>query len=250
MQSFQLHRSSLWMTNPKQAEEQEAIRLRLLARSPTVGFNNLVADWTFLNFLQYYGDTPVRTETGYSLSPAYFDIITRLDPRFAEIYLFLSGSISYQLGIPKLAVQLMDRGTTALSPQINPKAFLVWRLKGIDQLLLLGDVPGSIHSHDMAAQWVKGTPYENFGGLFQQTANFLRKDPNSIPVRFQSWMAVYYQAEAVRDTTTQARAKRELLALGGQIYRNKGQVQFVLPTQKPQTPTPKPTASSIPTERD
>ncbi len=58
MQQAQLNRPSLWTSDPKQAEKQEAIRLDLLKKSPTFGFNNVIADWTFLNFLQYYGDTP------------------------------------------------------------------------------------------------------------------------------------------------------------------------------------------------
>ncbi|HEY9655564.1 MAG TPA: hypothetical protein V6C50_08720 [Crinalium sp.] len=53
MQRSQLARPSVWLSNPKQAEQQEAVRLRLLKQLPTFGFNNLVADWTFLNFLQY-----------------------------------------------------------------------------------------------------------------------------------------------------------------------------------------------------
>jgi hypothetical protein len=232
LQRSQLTRPSLWQSDPMQAERQEAVKLRLIKQLPTFGFSNLIADWTFLNFLQYYGDNDVRAKTGYALSPQYFDIITRLDPRFVDIYLFLSGSISYQLGDPQTAIQLMDRGTAALSPQVSPKAFQVWRFKGLDQLLLLGDVPGSIHSHEMAAKWVQGTPYQELTPLFQQTAEFLRRDPNSVPVRFQAWMSIYYQAGAVRDKTTQERAKRELLALGGQARMQDGQLTFVLPEEK------------------
>ena len=232
LQRSQLARPSLWHSDPKQAEQQEAVKLRLIKQLPTFGFSNLIADWTFLNFLQYYGDNDVRAKTGYTLSPQYFDIITRLDPRFVDIYLFLSGSISYQLGDPQTAVRLMDRGTAALSPQMSPKAFQVWRFKGLDQLLLLGDVPGSIHSHEMAEQWVQETPYQALAPLFHQTAEFLRRDPNSVPVRFQAWMSIYYQAGAARDKTTQARAKQEILALGGQTRMQDGELTFVLPEEK------------------
>lgn len=229
VQRFQLNQTSIKGSTPQQAEQQEVWRLRLLKHLPTFGFNNLIADWTFLNFLQYYGDDDARAQTGYSLSPEYFDIITRLDPRFLDTYLFLSSSLSYQLGQPKLAVEFMDRGTAALSPAINPKSFQVWRLKGLDQLLLLGDIPGSIRSHEMAANWTKNTPYSNLSPLFQQTADFLRTDPNSVLVRFNAWASVYAQAMATGDRQTQERAKQEILALGGQIRENNGQPEFVLP---------------------
>jgi hypothetical protein len=255
MQRSQLAQPSLWVSNPKQAEQQEAVRLELLKLSPTFGFSNLVADGTFLNFLQYYGDTAIREQTGYSLSPDYFDVITRLDPRFMGVSLFISGSVSYQLGKPELAIQLLNRMTTdarapqplqygnftlylrdpvsaALPPQVHPAAFQPWRFKGIDQLLLLGDIPGSIHSHEMAAQWVKGTPYEEFAPLFLGTAEFIRRDPNNVPVRFQAWESVYYQAVASRDKRTQERAKREIRALGGEIREENGETSFFLPPSK------------------
>ncbi|MFM7447235.1 MAG: hypothetical protein ACKO24_01390 [Leptolyngbyaceae cyanobacterium] len=231
MQQMQLVRPSLWQEDPALAQRQEAIRLQILHQMPTFGFNNLVADWTFLNFLQYYGDVGARSQTGFSLSPVYFDIITQLDPRFLDIYLFLSGSVSYQLGKPEQAIALMERGTRALSPVINPRAFQVWRLMGIDQLLLLGDIPGSIHSHKMAAHWVEGTRYQKLGSLFQGTAQFLQQDPNSIPVRFQSWASVYEQAVATRDRQTQARAQQEILQLGGEVTAQNGKIHFVLPNR-------------------
>lgn len=91
MQRTRLDQSTPTLADLKQAEQQEAMRLQLLKQMPTFGFDNLIASWTFLNFLQYYGDTPVRQQTGYSLSPNYFDLITQRDPRFVDIYLFCLG---------------------------------------------------------------------------------------------------------------------------------------------------------------
>jgi hypothetical protein len=239
MQRTRLTQPTPTLADLKQAEQEEAMRLQLLKQMPTFGFDNLIASWTFLNFLQYYGDTPVRQQTGYSLSPSYFDLITQRDPRFVDIYLFLSGSISYQLGKPRMAIELMDRGSKALSPQIHPRAYLVWRFKGLDQLLLLGDIPGAIRSHEMAAKWAAESPDRDIAPAFQQTAEFLRSDPNSIPVRFQGWTMVYYQALAARDQQTQERAKREILALGGQIREQDGQIEFMPPPEKPKKPAQK-----------
>ena len=216
MQRLQLNKSSLWIENPQQAEQQETLRLDLLQRSPTFGFDNLVADWTFLNFLQYYGDDEAREQTGYGLSSQYFDLITRRDPRFVDSYLFLSGTLSYQLGEPKRSLEYLKRGTDALSPQAHPKAFTVWRYAALDQLLLLGDTPGAIRSLEMASKWANEVPeYREAAAIFQETANFLKTDPDSRLVRFQAWGAIYQQAEAISDRKTQARAKQEILALGG-----------------------------------
>ncbi|KAM3091061.1 hypothetical protein ACKFKG_27010 [Phormidesmis sp. 146-35] len=216
MQRSQLNRSSLWTTDPQQAERQEALRLDLLKKTPSFGFDNMIANWTFLNFLQYFGDDEARDKTGYSLSPQYFDLITRRDPRFVDIYLFLSGTLSYQLGKPQLSVEYLRRGTEVLSPQIHPRSYTLWQYQALDQLLLLGDIPGAIYSSEQAAKWAAATPgYEMIASNFQRRADFLRTEPDSKLIRFQSWGTVFDQAQRAGDRKTQERAKQEILALGG-----------------------------------
>jgi hypothetical protein len=225
--------------NDAQAIQKETLRLQILKQSPTFGFRNLLADWTFINFLLYYGDDEARSQTGYALGPEYFDVITRLDPWFVQIYPFLSAAVSYQAGQPEKTVQLIQRGTKVLSPQINPKAFLAWRYKGLDQLLLLGDIPAAIYSHKMAAAWTKGTPDAPLAPVFQQTADFLGTDPDNVPTRLRAWADIYVQAANMRDRQTQARAEREIKALGGSIQVTNGQVSLRLPPPKPK-PSPSP----------
>lgn len=239
IQRSQLNTPSLWDTDPQRAERQEAVRLNLIKQVPSFGFDAVVADWVFLDFLQYYGDIPLRNKTGYKLSPNYFDVITQRDPWFVDSYTFLSNSISYQLGEPRVAIDLMERGTKALSPQIHPQAFRVWRHKGLDQLLLLGDVPGAIRSHEAAAQWTKGID-DNLSELFQETANFLRTDPDSIPVRQQAWVSVYMDASIANDQITQKRAKAELEKLGARVeLRDGSPVLLPLRPQAGQKPSQK-----------
>ena len=40
----------------------------MLKNLPSFGFDNLIADWTFLKFLQYFGDDEARDVTGYDLA--------------------------------------------------------------------------------------------------------------------------------------------------------------------------------------
>ena len=215
----------------KQSEQQEGLQLKMLKALPTFGFDNLVADWTFLKFLQYFGDDEARDITGYGLSPDYFDIITQRDPRRVEIYPFLSVAISFYQAKPEIAVQLMERGTSALSPQIDPQAWTVWRNKALDELLLLGDIPESIRSHEMAADWVEGNPEgKQLAPIFRATAEFLRRDPDSVQVRFMSWSSVYAQT---KDKFVRMRAKQALVKLGAQVRKDKdGKESFILPARK------------------
>ena len=215
----------------KQSEQQEALRLKMLKALPSFGFDNLVADWTFIKFLQYFGDDEARNITGYSLSQDYFDIITRRDPRRVEIYPFLSVAVSFYQAKPEIAVQLMERGTSALSPQIDPKAWTVWRNKGLDELLLLGDIPESIQSHEKAADWVEGTPSgKQLAPMFRATAEYLRRDPDSVQVRFYGWSMVYAQT---KDKFVRQRAKEAFVKLGAQVQKDKdGNESFILPPRK------------------
>ena len=227
--------SAISATNFKQATQQEvqqeALRLKMLKTLPSFGFDNLIADWTFLKFLQYFGDDEARDVTGYNLSQEYFDIITRRDPRRVEIYPFLSVAVSFYQAKPEIAVQLMERGTSALSPQIDPQAWTVWRNKGLDELLLLGDIPDSIRSHEMAADWVEQTPKgRELAPIFRATAEYMRRDPDSVPVRFTAWSTVYYQT---KDKIVRLRAKQALVKLGVQVQKDRdGKESFILPPRK------------------
>ena len=217
----------------QQEAQQEALRLKMLKTIPSFGFDNLIADWTFLKFLQYFGDDEARDVTDYNLCQDYFDIVTQRDPRWADIYLFLSTAISFYQAKPEIAVNLMERGTSALSlsPQIHSQSWIVWRTKGLDELLLLGDIPESIRSHEMAADWVQGSPEgSKLAPIFRATAEYLRRDPDSVPVRFTAWNTVYTQTT---DKLVRQRAKQALVKLGAQVQKDKnGNESFILPPPK------------------
>ncbi len=215
----------------QQEAQQEALRLRMLKNLPSFGFDNLIADWTFIKFSQYFGDDEAREVTGYNLGQDYFDVVTQRDPRWVDIYLFLSTAISFYQGKPETAVNLMERGTRALSPQIHSQSWRVWRTKGLDELLLLGDIPDSIRSHQMAAHWVEETPEgPKLAPIFRATAQYLRRDPDSVPVRFTAWNTVYAQTT---DKLVRQRAKQALVKLGAQVQKDKnGKESFILPPRK------------------
>jgi hypothetical protein len=227
MQQSRLDRAALNSLSPQQADRQEALQIELMKRSPTLGFDNAIANWAFLRFIGYFGDEEMRQQTGYELNDDYFDLLTQRDPRFMEAYLFISSAVSFMQAKPELGVELMGRGTEVLSPKINPRSYLLWRYKGIDQLLLANDIPGSIKSHEMAAQWVKGTPDEEFAPIYAQTAEFLKSNPDNVSVRFWAWSEVYYSTV---DKNVKARAEAELLKLGAakRVDEN-GEIYFALP---------------------
>jgi len=216
--------------NLKHELEQEKLRLELLRQTPTFGLKNIVADWAFLNFLQYFGDEPARAVTGYILSPDYFEIIVERDPKFLNVYPFLSTSVSLYAARPEQSVSLMEKGLQSLAPQAPPLSYYVWRYKGIDELLFLGDSQAAQHSFATAAEWAStdsNPESKNIAAISRQTAQFLAGNPVSKSAQISAWMMVF--SNAVDDRARQLAAKR-IQALGGKITITPlGEVKVQLP---------------------
>ncbi|AFZ30711.1 hypothetical protein Glo7428_2190 [Gloeocapsa sp. PCC 7428] len=197
--------------------EAEKVRLNLLRQLPSFGFDNLIANWVFLNFLQYFGDDEVRPQTGYSLSPEYFEIILDRDPRFLQAYLFLSSSTSLYAGMPERAIALMNRNLKLLSPTVPQKSYYIWRYKGIDELLFLGDSTAAQQSFTTAARWASVYADEEskqVAAISQKTAEFLSRNPKSKSAQVGAWTMVLSNPV---DAATRDLAIRRIQALGGEV---------------------------------
>lgn len=134
------------------AQEQEQARLvDWQKRSPDLGFSNLKADWTYLDFVQYFGDKTARETIGYKLVPDYFAALTEIDPQFTQAHLRLSVANSMYAGDPEQTIMLMERVLESV-PQSEDAAFL-WTSKGLDELLFMGDKQAAIASYKMAEKW-------------------------------------------------------------------------------------------------
>ncbi|HIK46828.1 MAG TPA: hypothetical protein IGR64_18430 [Leptolyngbyaceae cyanobacterium M65_K2018_010] len=201
----------------RQQEQQEALRLSLLKAAPSFGFDNLVADWTFLNFLQYFGDAEVRNQVGYRVSPEFFEVIVAKDPRFILPYLFLSTSTSLFAGQPERAVAMMQQGIQAMTPTLPAGGYRVWRYLGIDQLLFLGDGEAAQLSFETAADWADQSMEPEAAAVAEasrQTAAFLAQNPASKAAQISAWIQVINLAV---DEQVQRIAIERIQALGGEI---------------------------------
>ncbi|MEM6433191.1 MAG: hypothetical protein AAF773_04920 [Cyanobacteria bacterium P01_D01_bin.115] len=210
-------------TLPQQAElqTQEAqLQLSLLKTLPDLGFRNLVADWTFLNFLQYFGSNEYRQINGYGLSADYFDVILERDPYFYLAYVYLSSSVSIFAGQAEKAVELQERGLQYLSPEFPPEGYFIWRHKGIDEVLFLDDAEAASRSHQIAAEWAAQSSdrraQEDQISL-QRTAEFLASNPDKTQAQIGAWSQVL---GSVPDEKTQAEVIKNIEALGYEVVPN------------------------------
>ena len=201
----------------EQQEQEAALNLSILSNVPSFGFDNLIADWTYLRFIQYMGDGEAREVTGYSLNPRYFQAVVEHDPRFLSAYFYLSPATTLFAGSPDISVQLLEKGTEAVSPENFPRAYYLWLYKGVDEMLFLGDVEGAIHSYEMAAKWASlqdTKEAQQRAKDARKTAQFLKENPLSKEARIGAWGSILSRAT---DDQTRELAIERIRRLGGDV---------------------------------
>ncbi|GAA6615106.1 hypothetical protein [Scytonema sp. NUACC26] len=216
-----LHSSKTIPVKTLQRElDLERTRLNVINKIPSFGYDNVIANFAYLWFLQYFGDDEVREKTGYSLSPKYFEIILSRDPRFITAYLGLSTSTSMYAAMPEVSIKLMEKGLKSLSPFAPTNSYYVWRYKGIDELLFLGESLKARRSFEKSADWASHHSDEDSKQaaiLSKKTVEFLSRNPNSTYARIATWTMVLNNQV---DKKTRQRAISEIKALGGDVIDN------------------------------
>ncbi len=214
-------------------ERQQRIKqseLNLFARTPYFGFNNLVSDWLFLNFIGYYGDAEAREINGYNLLVDYYELIVKTDPRFVQAYFNLDPATTYFAGRPDKSVAFMNYGLQYIEPN-QLLAYQIWLFKATNELLFLGNTPEAKKSFQMAAKWVKIENTENsasFSQIFKTTAKYLEDNPDSRNARLSSWLMVLDRA---RDETVKQFALQKLEELGAQIIVEGNSLSVKMPPE-------------------
>lgn len=201
----------------RESDLSDANSLRLLKQSPNIGFGNIVSNYGFLRFLQYFGDDEVREVTGYELSPLFFEAILRHDPNYRDYYLFLSGSSTIRAGLPDKTVSLMSENLEHLSPTTPQDSYYIWRYKAVDELLFLGEGESARQSFSTAAKWAdqsRDLEASQMAKLSKRSADFLTDNPDSRSAQIDAWRSLLSTA---LDKDTRIRAIEKIEELGGSI---------------------------------
>ena len=215
-----------------QAVEAERLQLQVLQQTPAFGFDNLLSDWAFLRFLQYFGDDVARNKTDYRLSPDYFEVVIGRNPYFLPAYTFLSTSTSIYAGKPERTIAIAQKGIESLGPDRPPGSFYALRQMGIDQLLFLNDAAGARRSFEMAAEWARASEAEGsdrVAELSEQTAEFLANNPDSKFAQIAAWSMVLTTAP---DQRTRDTAVERIEAIGGQIVMQEDGTFSIIPPER------------------
>jgi hypothetical protein len=218
----------------KKEQEQFTATAKIRKKIPSLGFNNLIADLTFLKFVGYFGDGEARQVTGYSTVTEYFEDIVNRDPNFIQSHLVMSAANSLFAGRPDKTVYFMNQALETVNPQAPNYPFLLWTYKAADEILFLGDIEAAKHSYETAAQWAKQYQYDvdishEMAGRYDKTANFLASNPDPTQAQFGAWMSILSGSQ---DRKTQDYILNKLKGLGAEItIDSDGKLQIKPPSQ-------------------
>ena len=191
-QEYKKSAQKLNYANYLNQEKQQARLIELKQQSPNLGFDNLVADWSYLNLVQYFGDTNARETIGYQLVPQYFEAIVNTDPRFTQANLRLSIANSMYAGNAEKTIALMEEALASTDPESKESA-LLWTSKGLDELLFLGDKQAAIDSYKIAARWANLTKSDRRDDITIKDLEEALKDTSEIDLKeaqIRAWSSV------------------------------------------------------------
>ena len=191
--------------------------LTLLTKAPSLGCRNLFADYAFVQFLSYFGDDEARSKEGYRESVTFFETVLQHDPYFKDFYFYLSQSTSVYAGMPDKTVDLMNKSIKALTPSNPADGYHIWRYKGIDELLFVGNSKSAQHSFETAARWAAQSAEPDSVAVSRasyQTAQFLSNNPDSKEAQISAWTSVIV---STIDKETRENAVKKIYELGGKV---------------------------------
>jgi hypothetical protein len=212
-------------------EAQYKTTMALLKKLPSSSYDHLIANYAFLNVVQYFGDEEARPQTGYSATPDFFEVVVQRDPLFLDTYSYLSAMVTLYGGQPQKTVNLISQGLAAIPDSKKADAYFLWQYKAQDELLFLGKPQAARQSYEQAAAWASRSQepeLQQIARRSQQTARFLAKNPNSRTAQASAWSNIFTNAI---DQRTRTFAARQIEALGGRIsVTDDGLLSVQLPT--------------------
>lgn len=178
----------------------------------TFGFDDLMADVVWLQFIQYFGENTrnKRANRPYDFSYIYryIDLITTLDPDFSYAYWFGAFAIADEMERPDLAMMLLNRGI-----RNNPDIWWLSYTAGVMELMYNNDFVDAA-KYFKTAQKINPN-IERVNSIIDVMESKAEKQEKERDI----WLQIYQDALKRGDDVTQERAKNKLKALGYRIVR-------------------------------
>ncbi len=176
------------------------------AKVCALGYDQLLADWYWLAFVQYIGDGAARGRDHYAAADKYLQLIVDLDPGFIKAYWFASFILGSERRQPDEAAKFIDRGI-----QANPDNWYLPFIAGINQYLYARNDISAAKYYKMAAKFPDAPPW-----LSRQSAILAARIPSSIK-EINIWDSIYGSSS---DEMVKEKARGHLISLWMQVYKS------------------------------
>jgi tetratricopeptide (TPR) repeat protein len=164
-----------------------------------MGYDQLVADWYWLSFVQYIGDSEGRSRDKYAQADKYLDLIVGLDPKFVKAYWFAAFVVGGDQKQPELAAKFIDRGIEA-----NPNNWYLPFIGGINQYLFAHNDLAAAKYYRMASKF-PGAP-----DWLGRQAQMLEAHIPSFIKEINTWDNIY---RSTKDPLVKEKARAKLIGL-------------------------------------
>jgi hypothetical protein len=216
----------------KKLVKDEKTHLGFLSHVPSMGIDNIIADWGYLRFIQYFGDVPARDKTGYGLLPKYYQLLVDKDPHFTDALSKLDVATSLFGGQPETSAGFLGRALSKIPKKFitSVPPYYLWRAKGNNELLFAGDVDAAEESYRHSIEWAKAYDDDESRRMIdinKSSLEFLANNPDSREARIGAWVGILANKP---DKKTVERVIKEIKALGAQVVvEPNGNIKVSLP---------------------
>lgn len=174
-----------------------------MTKAFTLGFDRVLADYWWLQFVQYYGDPKKAAEEKLRHAPSYLKLVIELDPHFIRPYWFASFVFAGDFNNQKEAAEILDYGI-----KNNPNEWSLPYIAGFNQALYSHNYKLAAKYYRMAAK-IPGAP-----DWLERQATIMDSDiPAQVKV-IKSWEQVFKD----KNPMVKEKARATLQRLWSDVY--------------------------------
>lgn len=187
------HSSTNWTLSPE------------IVKHFCLGYEQLVSDLFWLQFIQYIGDGEARQIDKYESAYYYLDLVTYLDPHFTQPYWFAAFTVGAEMKRPDLAQKLIERGI-----QANQNNWYLPFIAGINQYLFAHNEAAAANYYKLAAKFPDAPKW------LGRQAEILKAKIPSLVKEVNTWDTIYRTST---DPLVKERAKERLAATWMRVFK-------------------------------
>jgi hypothetical protein len=178
-----------------------------------LGYDRLLADFYWLEFVNYIGDVRARFRDKSSMADKYLDLVSGLDPHFTQPYWYCAFTVGSEQKRPFRANEIIQRGLRA-----NPGNWYLPYIAGINMYLFAHDEVAAARYYSVASKLPDAPPW-----LARQAAILAAKIPSTIK-EINTWDTIYHTE---RSPMIRTKAREKLISLWSRVYYSspKGEIR-------------------------